>query len=479
MPEAVLPKVFISYSWSSTEHEEKVLALANQLSSDGVHVVIDKWDLKEGQDKHAFMEKMVTDPSIQRVLVICDKAYAQKADERLGGVGTETQIISQDVYSKVSQDKFLPIIFERDPATGEPFRPTYMKGRIHIDLSTEENYASGYEQLIRNLYGKPLHKRPELGKPPTFLLETTTPVLTTTSKLHFFRDAVTKERAHAQGTLADYFDALSEAFRAETITEFKKEPPPDEQIVASIENFRPYRDEYVSLILFMGRFAFDAKYIAELGQGWERLIQITYSSPFTGYTELRDNLAFILWEMFLYTTAAFIQAGRFEALQLLLERHYYMENEQFSHRGPLRSYPILDPGFRSLDDWRKRRLGLNWISLPSQMLKERMASGPIRFLQLMEADFILFVRYIVRQLDDRWYPRTLVYAENLPGFEQFQRARARVYFDRLKLALGASDLEQLLARVRASEANFPRMEGFWGSPQRYHQLMNLENLAKS
>ena len=53
------PKIFISYSWSSSSHERWVLELAERLVSDGVDVTLDKWDLKEGQDKFSFMESMV------------------------------------------------------------------------------------------------------------------------------------------------------------------------------------------------------------------------------------------------------------------------------------------------------------------------------------------------------------------------------------------------------------------------------------
>ena len=53
------PKVFISYSWTSPGHEERVLQLAMELCENGVDVVIDKWNLKEGHDSHAFMERMV------------------------------------------------------------------------------------------------------------------------------------------------------------------------------------------------------------------------------------------------------------------------------------------------------------------------------------------------------------------------------------------------------------------------------------
>jgi hypothetical protein len=40
---------------------------------------------------------MVTDSTITKVAVISDQTYADKADGRAGGVGTETQIISREV----------------------------------------------------------------------------------------------------------------------------------------------------------------------------------------------------------------------------------------------------------------------------------------------------------------------------------------------------------------------------------------------
>ena len=86
---------------------------ADRLLDDGVEVIIDVYDLKEGHDKNAFMERMITDDSVSHVshvLVVCDKEYKQKADERRSGVGTESQIISHEVYNKVDQTKFIPIV---------------------------------------------------------------------------------------------------------------------------------------------------------------------------------------------------------------------------------------------------------------------------------------------------------------------------------------------------------------------------------
>lgn len=90
------------------------VALVERLMSHGIEVVLDKWYLKEGQDKYVFMEQCVSNSEIDRVLIICDKAYAEKANNREGGVGDETVIISTEIYGKVNQEKFIPIIVECD-----------------------------------------------------------------------------------------------------------------------------------------------------------------------------------------------------------------------------------------------------------------------------------------------------------------------------------------------------------------------------
>ena len=92
--DTIPPKLFISYSWTTPDHEAWVIRFATELCESGVDVILDKWGLKEGHDGHAFMEKMVSDPEIKKVALICDKEYVAKANNRSGGVGTETQIIN-------------------------------------------------------------------------------------------------------------------------------------------------------------------------------------------------------------------------------------------------------------------------------------------------------------------------------------------------------------------------------------------------
>ncbi|HVI39030.1 MAG TPA: toll/interleukin-1 receptor domain-containing protein, partial [Anaerovoracaceae bacterium] len=142
------PNLFISYSWSTPAHEQWVIDLAERLTHDGVHVIIDKWDLREGHDAHAFMEQMVTRADIKKVAAIFDKAYARKADERDRGVGTETRLITGEIYKQSGQDKFVAVIAEKDE-DGKPYLPAYYSGRIYIDLANASRIEEEYERLLR------------------------------------------------------------------------------------------------------------------------------------------------------------------------------------------------------------------------------------------------------------------------------------------------------------------------------------------
>jgi len=66
------------------------------------------------------MERAVKDPNVSRVLILCDPVYATKADQRVGGVGTETLIISPDVYQEARQEKFIPVLMQRSEDGSAP-----------------------------------------------------------------------------------------------------------------------------------------------------------------------------------------------------------------------------------------------------------------------------------------------------------------------------------------------------------------------
>jgi hypothetical protein len=164
------PKIFISYAWTNEDYISEILYIAEKLMADGIETVIDQWELTAGQDKFKFMERMVNEPSITHVLLMLNKEYQEKANERKGGVGTEAQIISQDIYEKIEQTKFIPVIMERDEQ-GIEYAPAFLKNRIYIDFSKEELFQNEYEKLIRIIYKRPQFKKPAIGNPPEYLFD--------------------------------------------------------------------------------------------------------------------------------------------------------------------------------------------------------------------------------------------------------------------------------------------------------------------
>lgn len=168
------PTVIVSYSWSSPEYEDRILQIVNDLLSRGTDVIFDKYDLSEGADINAYMERMKTDESISKVLIFCDKQYADKADGRQGGVGTETLIIAQEVYNELdpagNSHRYIPIVMEKgidEKGRKKACLPTYLAGRKYIDM-TEDN-PDGFEQLERFIHGKPLYAKPALGTIALFI----------------------------------------------------------------------------------------------------------------------------------------------------------------------------------------------------------------------------------------------------------------------------------------------------------------------
>lgn len=236
------PKLFVSYSWSSAEHEQWVIKLATELRESGVDVILDKWDLREGHDAYAFMEKMVTDQEIKKVIIVCDRLYSEKADGRSGGVGTETQIISKEVYEKQDQNKFVAVVTEKDDV-GKPYLPTYYNSRIYIDLCDEDFYSKNFEQLLRWIYDEPLYEKPELGKKPSFLTDSNTITLETSAKFRRVIDAIRNHKSNADGALNDYFETFVDGLDKFRISNHSGEF--DDKVVESIEKFLPYRNEVI------------------------------------------------------------------------------------------------------------------------------------------------------------------------------------------------------------------------------------------
>jgi len=301
------PKVFISYSWSSQQHEAWVKDLAERLVSDGVNVILDKWELREGQDKYAFMERMVTDKDVSKVLAICDRQYAEKANKKKGGVGTESQIISREVYEKVDQNKFIAIVTEYDE-NGRECVPVFFGGRIFIDMSSEEKMFENYDRLLRSIYNKPLDVKPALGTPPAYLFDNAGVASKTSHKLSMLRKATLDGKSSVPGLIADYLRSYSATLEDYRING-KVSADYDEQVISSIEKFASYRDEFIDFITFVATYRDDERIYQEIFEFFQGLLKYIHNPESVNqwHEVWFDNYRFILFELFLYNIAVLIK----------------------------------------------------------------------------------------------------------------------------------------------------------------------------
>ncbi|MGI5868170.1 MAG: SEFIR domain-containing protein [Kiritimatiellia bacterium] len=473
------PKLFISYSWTSSSHEEWVLSLATQLRENGVDVILDKWDLKEGHDAHAFMEKMVTDPEIKKVAMICDQVYAEKADGRSGGVGTEAQILSGEIYAKQDQTKFVAVLPQRD-TKGEPFLPAYYKSRVYIDLSDPDLYARNFEQLLRWIYDKPLHVKPELGSAPAFLSDDAPISLQATAQFRRALQAVRENKPYCDGALREYVEVVAENLERFRIEKDNEEF--DEKVVRSIDEFLPYRNEAIELFLAIARYRPTVASWESLHYFIESLFP--YFDRPDGVTSWQDwdfdNLKFIVHELFLYLVAVLLRAERFDGVAHLVRQHYYVDQNSKRGRDTMVPFSKLSVFLQSLDH-RNTRLKLRRLSLHADLLEQRSKASGL-FQQIMQADLALFVRDCLDVLRtgrrQGWLPVTLLYSGRQYGpFEIFARSQSSKYFENVKQIFDIESKDDFLPLAEAfkeQKLQIPRWEFQSFNP---FSLMGVDKLA--
>ena len=164
MIENNVPKVFISYSWESKEHSDWVNSLADKLLADGIEAIIDSYDVSPGDRLTKFMESSIKDSDY--VIIICTEEYKRKANNREKGVGYESHIISAELYNNHNDRKFIPIIRQGDFNTAVP---TYLDGKLAIDLRGNPFNETSYKDLIASIFK--VKKKPKVGIRPYYLDE--------------------------------------------------------------------------------------------------------------------------------------------------------------------------------------------------------------------------------------------------------------------------------------------------------------------
>ncbi|SDN91963.1 SEFIR domain-containing protein [Janthinobacterium sp. OK676] len=476
-----IPKVFISYSWSNSEHEQWVVNFADELGDSGVHVLLDKFDLREGQDSIAFMERMVNDPDVKKVLLICDKVYADKTNNRTGGVGTEAQIISPKIYAETDQNKFVAVVKERDDQ-GNAYLPTYYSSRIYLDLSSQENYATEFEKIVRWINNKPIHQRKPIGKRPAYLDENPDVSLGTTP---FFRravDSIKGGKPFASAALVEYFTTITSNFERLRIIR-STEMIWDEQFIENLHSTIPLRNELTQVFETIAIYDIKGDFGSKIHRFFESLIPY-FDRPanVTSWNGLDfDNFKFLGYEFFLLAMTIFISHERFDLCGNLLNDGYYYEGNQDSDKEKIVDFSLFNGHIQTLDI-RNDRMETRYLSPIGMLMKERLTGTGITEVKLAQAEFVVYLRSEILSVakeswHSSWWPNMFIFAKSSNGaFEIFARAQSRAYFDRIKGMLGVKQLIDFDPVLEAHKST-QRTPRFGYKMMNISQLIGLEKLA--
>ncbi|MDT0138139.1 toll/interleukin-1 receptor domain-containing protein [Acidovorax sp. PRC11] len=476
------PKIFISYSWTSVEHEQFVMGLATSLRNHGVDAILDKWDLKPGQDKYVFMESMVVDSEVLKVLVLCDRKYQEKANTRAGGVGTESQIISQELYGKVKQTKFIPIVCDYDD-DGQPCLPVFMKGLIYIDVSSEERYGEGLDQLLRLIYEQPFHQKPKLGGAPAFVSNGGTSYV---RELGAAIRAIQDGKPNRQGLETLFVKGVLTELNKLYVTPDGKDY--DEGVYQAIIGTKELRDQVADYVEAVAAFSGDDPSaigpFIKLMEG----IGAHFGPPENAgsyYPGWIDFYAFFALEAFLIQTAALLRHERWKTLRRLVDTTYILRGD---HRGvsPAR-FIAFDAHLQSLDEHRNQRLKLNRVYVSADLLKERCSAEKTSFNELMEADVFLALKSVVAGSESSdgwisyWGPRTSVYASHGNKHPVFLRASDETTRNGIHTAIGVRSGVDLKAKLDSSKGilhDLDRAGGRSFSRFSFLEAINVHGLTK-
>lgn len=460
-PASPSPKVFVSYSWTNQPHVDRILAWCERLVADGVDVEIDRWSLNEGHDKFAFMEKMVTDPTITHVLIFSDARYAEKANDRAKGVGTESQIISAEIYGRTTQEKFIPIVCEFD-TNGDACVPVFLKTRIYLDFSTPDRANDNWESLIRRLYKKPLLTKPRLGKAPSYLESGSAPASITANKFVALKKAVHDGRPNIRVWIADYVDAVAQQLEEHRLSAATGDLEVlVQQLYASLETLLPLRNELVEFFSLLLNALPASEGSEAIGDLLERLLAFKYP-PAREQSHMEwsyDNFGFLAYELFLYAVATHVRHKQFDGLALLLGRRFVVPE---TARGNTRvhGFDVFRHFSRLLSNFNEKSKERR-LSMEADLVHKRATLPAYPMMMLMQSDLLCCLRSIMRRNEmSLWPPLTAVYAEYMGTLDLFLRAQEKRAFQKIALVIGVASKAELTEKLAAWSAKSSQQVGW-------------------
>ncbi len=270
-------------------------------------------------------------------------------------------------------------------------------------------------------------------------------------------DAIKNGKSYTDGALSEYFDSIAVGLEKFRITKYEGEF--DDEVIRNIEQFIPLRNELLEVFNCLCQYRNTAETHKLLHRFFEKTISY-YERP-EGVNNWKgwdfDNYKFVIHELFLYCIGIMLKNECFNAVSYMVNNRFYVAKYAEYGKETMHDFSIFREYIESLES-RNNRLGLNRLSLHSDLLKQRNVALIITFDQLMQADFVLYIRdcmeSIKRKGYQNWFPVTLLYKIHSDSlFEIFARSESKKYFEKIKLMFEIEQKEEFTIILDAYKNN--------------------------
>lgn len=467
-------KVFISYSQTNPAHQDWTIRLANRLRNDGVDAVLDKWDLKPGHDLHKFMESMVSDVTIKKVLIVCDKTYVDKANDRKGGVGTETEIITPGIYQKSDQEKFIPIVTEKDDL-GNAILPIYLESRLYFDLSDVNTFEANYEELLRNLFNRPSISKPTLGNPPKYLFQDAVNTFKTSISVSRLDNQIDRHPERINSFIQEFLDnVFEEISQFEIVSSGNYMSDAGKALVNFSIQYTPIRNDFIIFFqkVIRSQLKFDFDLIIYFFERMTTLLNIKSSGANYGYQY--EGFLLPIHEFFLNLVALGLKYRAYDFLENLFSALYFTKDrENYKNEGKDYTY-FLSKSVEDLSQYYEQIEQQRYSSPLGHLFTVRLIKE-VSKQEIVEAD--LLCHYIAVLKGVYWFPYLYIYFEQanlreVGKIEILYRMISKKHFEKVKNIFGFDGIDSFRKKLNELKSD-PNSSNRFGFAGRWDRVLSI------
>lgn len=361
-------------------------------------------------------------------------------------------MVVYEIYQNAEETKFIPLVFEY-LEDGKPAVPVFVKSRIFIDLSCDDKYEEGYDQLLRDIYGKPRFQRPPIGQMPSYLASEEPILLPTSNKVKAIKSAILAANPNTHLLIKDYLDLFLHSLMDYKIDYRTLNDRNFINVIeTSIDSMMPLKDDFLDFIsIVAGTQYFTGEQLSDF---FEHLLQVYADNGINLYEGNTldcvcfDNFRYFNQDLFLSVVTLLLSKEQFEIIHELVSHHYCIIEENYiSSSSKELSFMRFRAYNYTLNRFKNEANQLRCASVVANLVKKNAIK--VRFEDMVRADLLLYYLSLIYPSKDTvfercWYPELSVYNRRFAVLPKLASAR---FFNKAKVMFGVSDAESFKSLI--------------------------------